>query len=330
MINLRMPQQSYVSLQQPDPNLAMDVPSRGLISRIDFLTLRLFSTILEEQSIARAAEKESIATSAVSKRISDLETALGTPLLVRHHKGISPTAAGKALLYHSRVVLHNLAQLEAELSDHAEGVRGYVRVVANDTTIFGYLPEELREFLAEHPKVRIEFEAKVSPDILKAVSEGDADIGLFAGDIPTDDLVIYPYKRDRLVAVVPEGHALAERHSVRFMELLNEGLIEQERGSSIERILAQAASAAGRSVAGKIRVASFDAMCRMVEAGLGVGVVPERFAIRIIHSMRVKSLVLDEAWAFRDHKICARDPNALPKAAQLLLGHLIEKAGGPS
>jgi DNA-binding transcriptional LysR family regulator len=303
------------------------IPSRNILARIDFLTLRLFVAIIEEESIAKAAERENIATSAVSKRISDLEHALGTSLISRHHKGITSTPAGRSLLIHARIVLRDLAQLELELLDHAAGLRGHIRVFANDSTIFGFLPEELKEFLELYPNVSVEFEAKVSPDILKAVTKGEADIGLFAGDLATHDLTVHPYHRDRLVVVVPEQHPLAQRRALKLNDLLEHALIDQERGSSIELLLSRAAAEIGRSIAGRIRVGSFHSMCRMVEAGLGIGVVPERFAVRIISSSRIKSIVLDEPWASRQHKICTRDPKELPNAAQLLLKHLLGHAG---
>ncbi|SFI04490.1 DNA-binding transcriptional regulator, LysR family [Bosea sp. OK403] len=303
------------------------LPGRGLLARIDLLTLKLFITIIEEQSIAKAAERENIAASAVSKRISDLEHAVGVPLIKRHHKGVDATPAGRVFLHHSRVILRDLAQLESEVFDHSSGVRGHVRVFANDSTIFGYLPEELAEFLALHPQIRVEFEAKVSPDIIRAVAESAADIGLFAGHLPTADLTVHPYHRDRLLVVVPTEHELAGRPSLKLADVLEHDLIEQERGSSIELLLLRAASTMGRSIRGRIRVGSFDAMCRMVEAGLGVGVVPELFARRIVNSINIRAIALDEPWAIRQHKICTRDPASLPHAARLLLQHLISKAG---
>ena len=306
-------------------------PSRSLLSRIDFLTLKLFTAVAEEKSLAKAAERENIATSAVSKRISDLEHAVGIALITRHHKGVAPTPAGRTFLQHARTVLRDLAQLESEIFDYSAGVKGQVRVFANDSTIFGYLPEEVREFLEQHPHVQVDFEAKVSPDVLSGVAEGAADIGLFAGDIPTHGVVVYPYHRDRLLAVVPEDHRLASRESLSITDLLEHDFIDQERGSSVEVILLRAAAALGRTLKGRIRVSSFTAMCRMVEAGLGVSVAPERFVSRM-SGMRLKAIPLAEAWAERQHKICVLDPDALPHAARLLLQHLIRKgcADAPS
>jgi DNA-binding transcriptional LysR family regulator len=293
-----------------------------MTSRLDLLTLRLFVAITEEQSIAKAADREHIAASAVSKRISDLEEVLGTPLLNRHHKGIDPTPAGRALLHHARTIIRDLAQLESELVGYSKGTRGYVRIFANESTIFGYLPEELSGFLAEFPMVRIEFQAEVSPAIVQAVTENAADIGIFAGDIPTPDLQVFPYHRDKVVVVVPRSHPIAANKAVRFLDLLDYEIIDQEKRSSIETLLLRASAGLGRSLKTRIRVGSFDAICRMVQANLGVGLVPERFADKMKSVMNIEAIPLDEPWAIRQHWIAVRDLASLPLAAQLLVRHL--------
>jgi len=303
--------------------LAQDL---GMTGRLDLMTLRLFVAITEEQSIAKAADREHIAASAVSKRISDLEDVLGTPLLNRHHKGIDPTPAGRALLHHARTIIRDLAQLESELIGYSKGTRGYVRIYANESTIFGYLPEELSGFLTEFPMVRIDFQAEVSPAIVRAVSENAADIGIFAGDIPTPDLEVFPYHRDRVVVVVPRRHPLAEKASVRFVDLLDYEIIDQEKRSSIETLLIRASASLGRSLKTRIRVESFDAICRMVQANLGVGLVPERFAEMMKDVMNIEARTLDEPWAVRQHWIAVRELAALPVAAQLLVRHLSQVA----
>jgi DNA-binding transcriptional LysR family regulator len=295
-----------------------------MISRLDTLTLKLFLAIVEERSMTKAAERERIAASALSKRISDLEETLGTPLLNRSHKGIEPTPAGRALIQHARTVIRDLAQLESELTEFSRGIRGHVRIFANESTIFSYLPEELRGFLAEHPMVRIEFQAEVSPVIIQAVMESAADIGIFAGDTPTADLRVFPYHRDKLVVVMPAHHPLATGESVKFIDLLDYGLIDQEKRSSIDTLVLRAASDLGRPLSARIRVGGFDATCRMVQADLGIGILPERFATTMAQVMNIKTAPLDEPWAVRQHWVAVRDLTALPVAARLLLEHLTQ------
>jgi len=169
-------------------------------------------------------------------------------------------------------------------------------------------------------------EAAVSPAVVQAVAEGIADIGVFAGDLPTGDLTILPYHKDQLVAVVPLEHSLTKRRTVRLHDLLDYELIDQERRSSIEMLLLSAASKLGRPLKMRIRVESFDAMCRMVAAGLGIGIVPKQFADRLGSALGIHSLRLDEVWAIRQHRICVRHLDALPPLTRLLVDHLVRSA----
>lgn len=291
-------------------------------SRIDLLTLKLIVATIEERSLAKAADRHHIAISALSKRISDLERAFKVQLLHRMHKGIEPTAAGLALLAHARIINRDVAQLEDELSDYAEGVRGHVRLFANETTAFGFLPDDLSVFMQKYPLVRIEFQTENNQTVIQAVIENAADIGIFAGDMPASDLAVFPYRRDQLVVLAPRAHALSLRDKVNFSELLDYELIEHEPRSAIETYMLHAASNLGKPLKTRIRVTSLDTACRMVEAGLGIAIVTDQFAIRLAPTLAIASVVLDEPWASRLHKIGTRRTSDLPVAASLLLDHL--------
>ena len=292
--------------------------------RFDLLTLRLFIAIVEEQSIARAADRENIVASAVSKRISDLERDLKVSLIRRHNRGIEVTPAGHALLRHARSILRNLNQLEGELLDYAQGLKGQVRVIANSTAILRFLPQQLLSFLSHHPLVQIEIEENISPQIVKAVSENQGEIGIFGGSVPTNDLHVVPYREDLLSAVVHRDHPLAAQTTVRFVDLLDYDFVGLQSGSSIDRLAAQATGELGRKLKLRIRMTGFDPMCRMVEAGLGVALVPHAIATHYARTLEIKELALNEPWAWRSLKLGVRDPLSLTIAARLLREHLID------
>jgi DNA-binding transcriptional LysR family regulator len=293
-----------------------------LAVRFDILTLQLFIAIVEEQSIAKAAEREHIAASAVSRRISDLESMLKVELLVRHPKGIDPTPAGAALLRHARLVMGNLAQMEAELIEYERGLRGLVRVAANKSAILQSLPEDLATFLAQHPMVRIDLEEGISPGIIEAVANNAADIGIFGANIPAPDLQVFLYREDELVAVLPIGHELATRDSVRFVEMIEYDFVSLEKGSSIETLCVRAAGALGRQLKLRVRVSGFDAQFRLIETGLGIGLVPHQVALGRARLGGVVCLPLDEPWSRRALNIGVRELGSLPVAARLLVEHL--------
>src|SRR5450830_1550436 len=119
----------------PSPAPLTAAWQRGHSMRLDPISLKLFISVLEEGTIAAAAEREHIAAAAVSKRMSEIEAQLGTQLLVRTNKGISATAAGLALSTMARRVLHELDEISVQMQEYASGVRGHVRVFANISAI---------------------------------------------------------------------------------------------------------------------------------------------------------------------------------------------------
>ena len=292
--------------------------------RFDLLTLKLFVAIVEEQSIAKAAEREHIAASAVSKRIADLEHDLHVQLIQRHNRGIVTTPAGNALLRHARSVLRDLAQLEGELLEYSEGLRGQVRLFANSTAILRFLPQQLVSFLSHHPLVQIEIEESISPAIVKAISENRGEIGIFGSSVPTLGLHVLPYRDDLLSVVVHKEHPLAARRTVRFADIVDQEMVGLQGGSSIDGLAARAASELGRSLKLRIRMTHFDPLCRMVAAKLGIALVPHEIVTQYARTLDIVELALDEPWAWRSLKIAVREPSSLTIAARLLLNHLAD------
>jgi len=300
---------------------------RSFARRIDLTSLQLFVAVCELGSIGRAAEREFIAASAVSKRLSDLEATLETPLLYRHTRGVKLTPAGESLLHHARSVLFSLEKMQAELSEYADGVRGHVRIHANISAIVQFLPEDLGAFSREHPQVKIDLEEHLSTEVMRAVQEGAADLGICNVAAGADHgLQALPYRHDELVLIVPRGHVLARRESVAFEETLDFDHVGLHSNSSIHLAMREAAAAAGRSIRLRIHVTGLDAMCRMIHNGLGVGLMPRR-AFALMHGVGdLECVRLADAWATRDIRLVARDFSTLPLTARLLVDHLRARA----
>lgn len=290
--------------------------------RFDLLTLQFFVAVVEERSIAQAAEKKHIAVSAVSRRISDLEAMLQVDLLHRHQKGIEPTPAGYALLEHARIILGNVAQLEADLMGYKQGLRGHIRLFVNTSATLEFLVDELNRFLTANPFIQIEIEEGISPDIIRAVADNRADIGIFGGNILAPELSVFPYREDRLVVIVPPAHPLAVCGTVSFADLLDYEFVSLEKGSSIDTLCVRAAAELGRQLRRRIRVSGFDAIFRMVGARMGVGVVPFEIIQPRLADTGLVAITLDEPWTRRPLVLGVRDPASLPPATQLLLDHL--------
>ncbi len=288
------------------------------------LSLRLFVSVIEEGTITAAAARHHIAAAAVSKRISELEGQLNTQLLVRSNKGISATAAGFALINLAHAVLSDLDDIVTQMQDFSSGTRGSVRVMANISVMTQFMPQALKSFLAEYPLVQVNLEEKVSTAILRGVEDNLADIGIFTKVPHGDSIEVYPFRNDELVLIVPQGHPLAAYPSVSFADTLNFEYVGLHVGSSLNFQMVKAASDLGRSLKLRIQVTGYDSQCLMVEAGLGIGIIPKN-SLHTYSALALHAITLNESWAHRQLDICVRSYQALPVAAKLLFDHFQSK-----
>src|SRR5471032_2726583 len=290
--------------------------------RFDFTDLSLFRHIVEAGSITHGAVRANLALAAASTRIRKMENTFGAELLVRGRQGVTPTQAGRKLLQHARLILAQSERLQEDLTPYARGLAGQVRVLSNTNALTEFLPETLSSFLTAFPDISVDLEERLSDEIVGLIAEGSADIGIVAGTVDHAGLDTFPYRSDRFVLVVPHNHALASRARIGFAEVLNYDMVGLDRASAIQRFLADKASRIGRPLRLRIQLRSFDAICRLVECSVGVGIVPETTVQRTSRSMAISAVRLTDPWALRELTICVRDVDALPPYARQLVDHL--------
>lgn len=290
--------------------------------RFDLTDLRLFCEVVDAGSITAGAEKSALALAAASTRIRNMEAALGAPLLSRSRQGVAPTPAGRMLLKHARTILAHQARMREDLSAYAGGLTGEVKVLANTNALTEFLPEALSSFLADHPHVSVDLEERLSDEIVGLIAEGVGDIGIVAGTVEVGALQTYPFRSDRFVVVTAADHPLAARPSVTFAEVLAFDLVGLERSSSLQRFLTAKAAREGRPLKLRVQLRSFDAVCRLVECGVGVGVVPRTTAGRAARTMALGVVELADDWALRELKIVVRAEDELRPYARELVAAL--------
>lgn len=290
--------------------------------RYDLTDLRLFIAIAEERNLTRGAARAHLAPSSASHRLRQLEDALGAPLFARQARGLALTRAGETLLRNARQVFARIEQMHADLSPYAAGVRGHVSLWANTHATHSFLPDDLAGFLKQHPQVSVSLEERTSTEIALAVASGEVEVGVLADAGSGAGVELMAYRRDRLVLIVPGGHALAARAQVRFAQVLDEAFVMLHAGSAIHTFTMNAAAALGRHLDVRIQVRSFEAVCRMVGAGVGIGLVPRSAASGA--GLREPPVVvgLDEAWAQRDLQVCVRQGGVLSGFAAALVDRL--------
>ncbi|WP_418316990.1 LysR family transcriptional regulator [Piscinibacter sakaiensis] len=288
----------------------------------DPLSLRLFVAVCEERNIARAAAREALVASAVSKRIAAIEQEVGAALLIRGRRGIEPTAAGEALLRQARDMLGTMERMYAELSEFTSGVQGSVRVIASVSALAEKLPDDIAGFLARYQAVRVTLDEAVSRHIVDAVHAGAADLGVLWDVADLTGLQARTYRSDQLCAVLPPKHPLAGRATLLFAETLDHPSIGVAPGSVMEGILRREAALAGQQLVRRVQVSSLDAACRIVAAGLGLAILPRESVAAQAAVAGLVMVPLGDDWARRRFVICARPDKLLSATARLLIDHL--------
>lgn len=274
--------------------------------RFDLVDLRLFVRVATFGNLTKAAQDLPMALAAASARIKSLEKTLNTRLIERNSRGVQLTPAGSAFLSHALAILQEASKLAEDLMEFGEGTRGNIRLFANTNSINEFLPELLSAFLAQNPRINIDMEEHLSQDIVQAIDEGRADLGVIAGNVNTRQLETHPFRQDRLVVIVPFNHPLSEKQEVRFSQVLEWDFVGLGNRSAVQVYLGQMATLLARSIRVRVQLLSFDAVCRMVAAGVGVSVVPETTAQRLQKSTEIRIVGLKEDWAKRDLKIIVR------------------------
>ncbi|PHM18813.1 MAG: LysR family transcriptional regulator [Curvibacter sp. PD_MW3] len=292
----------------------------------DLVDLRLMVRIAESNSLTRGAEAAHMSAPAASTRIKNIEEGLGVKLLFRTSQGVTLTPPGQAFVHHARLVLGQLEHLRGDLQEYVSGIKGHLRVFANTTALGEFLPPVLRRYLLAHPDVNVDLQERLSHDIVRAVSEGQTDIGIVAGLVRTENLEVLPYRRDRLVLVVPADHALAGTAVVAFADTLAFDHIGLHESSAIRAFLQQICDGLERPMKQRIQVSNFEAACRMVEAAVGVAILPESAARRHAQTMAIAIVPLADPWAERAMQIVVRSLDALPVYARELVDSLVEDA----
>lgn len=286
--------------------------------------LRLFQAIAKLSSITRAAQSEHLSLPAASARVKALEAHAGVALLQREARGVRLSPAGEAFLHHARAILRQTEELRRDLGEYTRGLRGHVRIHANTTAVTDILPAVLTTFLKANPKVNVELQERQNPEIALGVLEGQADVGIVSTRMDTPGLRAIHFSTDNLVLVVPRGHRFARRKSIALVETLQEAHVGMHAGSTIRDQLSRATAALGKPLHLRVELSSFDAVCRMVAAGVGIGVVPEICAHRHLAVLPLAQVELTDAWKVRERYVLAREGEELPSFAQALIDTLVD------
>ena len=286
----------------------------------DLDSLALFVKAAETRNLTRAAESSFITVPAASRRLSLLEHQFKAQLFERHSRGLELTAAGERLLLLAREVLAAVHHMRAEMTNYGAGHTAVLRIHGNTSAMAQFLPADIASFQPQHPDIRLVLEECWSADAIRKLRSGDIDLGVVVEGVDTSGLVCLPYRHDQLAAVAPPGVDLPA--TVSFADLLEHDLVGLEGGSTLTRLLESHATELLKPMALRVQVRSFEAVCRAVEAGLGIGVLPMQAARGTAQSMNLRVLPISDSWASRQMLLCTRTQATGDSPLAALLAHL--------
>lgn len=292
--------------------------------RYELTDLRLFLEIAQARSLTAGASAVYITPSAASYRLKNLEQALGTALFERTPRGMEITPAGEAVLLHVRELFEGIERMQGDVSRFISGIKGHVRLIANSSSLNGFVSQTLGRFLAAYPGIDAEVDERQSEDIPAAVLAREADIGIFAGTTNVEGLMIHPYAVDRLVIVAPRDHILAAQKSIRLGAVLDFDLVCMSRSSSNFLFLRDTAAKYGRNLRTRLHAHGFEAVLSLVAAGVGVAMVPSSVVSNRQQSQHLAVIELDEPWALRKLNLVVRKDAKFPNFISACVTFLLE------
>lgn len=298
-------------------------------NHLDLTSLRIFVAVARTGSISAAAEAVSLSVPSVSKRVSELEATIGTAAFKRTPAGVQLTPAGYSLLQHALEIQQAVDRLAHDLSGFSQGLSGQVRLLTTSSAIVQGLPARLASFQAQCPGVRVELEERLSGDVVRALMERRADLGIFTENVPHAGLVVRPYDEDELVLIARAPHPIASVPTARLSDALQYDFISQYDSTVMNHMLLLAAVQSGKTLKLRSLVRGYDSVCRMVAAGLGLGLVPASFPLATAQYGQLVVVRLEDPWVRRRLLLGVREGD-LTGATKALWDHLEAREVNPA
>lgn len=287
------------------------------LARFDLVTIRLAVACAESGSLTAAARESHLALAAASRRIRELELTLGGALFERHARGLTPTAAGRVFVKHGLNLLQTVEHMGTELTDLRQGIARHIRLIASTAAINQFLPPLLSRYGQVRPQVRVDLDEQVSEEVVAALREGHADLGVFVQGTDVSGLAVQLLGEDELVLVLPRGHRLVGKTPLPFADALDEDWIGLNTGAAMLQQQQKAALAARKPFRLRIQVRSFDAVCHMVSSGLGVALLPKAASLPMLKALGLSWRPIANMWAKRRLLVAVAEQQADPEVLAL-------------
>ena len=290
----------------------------------ELVDIRSFVKIAEVGSFHEAAELLHISQPALTRRIKKLEEGLGTSLLDRTTRRVSLTSVGRDFLPKARRLLDDFEDSILNIKELAERQVGQVTLASIPTAAFYFLPSVIRLYNQQYPQIRIRLLDLSANEGLEAVLRGEADFGInmMSGQHP--DIEFHALVKEPFVLACRRDHVLADRKSVKWIELGGHQLIGVGRLSGNRMLLDNALAGLAWRPKWFYEVQHLSTSLGLVEAGLGISVMPSLAMPAVDHPTLV-SVPLVEPVVDRTLGLVTRRGSSLSPAAEKFVAILLEQ-----
>jgi DNA-binding transcriptional LysR family regulator len=287
--------------------------------------LLIFRTIVELGSFTRAGVRLGLSQPAISQQVRALEQQVGVPLLLRRTKFARPTPGGEVLLQYARQVLGKVDEVERALAAVADGDTGVVRVAAGGAACQYLLPSVLREFRARFPRVEIQVNAGHTTRTVQRLQHGEVDLGLVTLPVRADAMRVATVGRDELMVIVPPAHAWSTRRRIMPTDLAEQPIVLYERQSRATDLILRALLADGVFARVAMEIDHLGAAKEMVQAGLGVSMLPEWAVRDEVAAGKLVALSLGKTGLWRTWGLASVERPSSPLSLRALVRLCLER-----
>ncbi len=282
----------------------------------DLRLLRYFLAVARERSLTRAAARLHMAQPPLSQQIALLEEMLGCRLFIRRPRGVELTEAARALVPRAEALLRALDDTLREVRDVTDGSAGIVRIAAVPTAAAGILAGAFASFRAERPRVTLALRETGSLEALALVEEGHVDLAILRGPVERPDMTVVTLYDEPFVLIVRRDHPLAVRETVALADLAEEPfvLFDVDARMPLHAAVLAACMRAGFAPRVACEGAELLSLGRLVEAGIGVALVPRSTAL-LLAPLRIATVRLADPAPTTSLVLAAAADRPLPSAA---------------
>ena len=237
--------------------------------------LRAFVAIAESGTFTAGALRVHVTQAAISMQIRQLETEIAAKVFVRAPRHVILTEAGEQLLRRARHILREHDAAVDEIAELAGAERGRLRIGSASAMVLSeQLPAILKELRKQHPAAEISVTSGTSEVLVDQILGGEVDIAFVSLPVDVRGIKTERLSQDQLVAIASPHHKLAKQRTISAYTLAGERLILGERGGNTRRLIDQFFAQAGASLHVAMELSRQQAIKRMVEEDMGVGIVP--------------------------------------------------------